>query len=208
MRVRFYICVFFKRRIEHSFLPIYQPGEVKNQSFNHFLFQIKSENPLKICFENLAPSMKYFSVGFCSSAVGSVACGHSPLFKGHLVPFASTRTDPEFVILSEISQRNKYHRISFICGILKKKKQLVQMTLFTKQRHPRRKQTYCYRAKREGGMSREPESDRNTAVYKIDTMRARCAAQGTVQCSAVTRTGRKSKRVDVRTRMTDSFCCP
>ena len=86
------------------------------------------------------------------------------------MPFASTWTDSEFVILSEMSQRNKYHRISFICGIVKKKKKkLVQMTLFTKQRHLRRKQTYCYRAKREGGMSREPESDMNTAEYKADT---------------------------------------
>ena len=74
VRVRVYMCLFFKRRIEHSFLPIYQLGEVKNQSFYHFLFKIKSENPLKICFKNLAPIIKYFSAGFLSTAVSSVAC--------------------------------------------------------------------------------------------------------------------------------------
>ena len=40
--------------------------------------------------------------------------------------------DLEIVILSEVSQtqKDKYHRISLICGILKKR---VQVNLFTKQ---------------------------------------------------------------------------
>ena len=37
------------------------------------------------------------------------------------MPFAVTRIDLEFVILSEVSQtqKDKYHMISFICGIYK-----------------------------------------------------------------------------------------
>ena len=36
------------------------------------------------------------------------------------MPFPSTWMDSEIVILRNVRQRNKYHRISFICGILKK----------------------------------------------------------------------------------------
>ena len=40
--------------------------------------------------------------------------------------FAATWMDPEIIILSEVSQteKNKYHMILLICGILKKKKKI------------------------------------------------------------------------------------
>ena len=38
------------------------------------------------------------------------------------MPFAATWMDPQMVILSEIRHKDKYHIISLICGILKKKK--------------------------------------------------------------------------------------
>ena len=51
------------------------------------------------------------------------------------------------IILSEVSQteKDKYHMISLICGILQKKKK-IQMNLFAKEKeiHRHRKQTYGY----------------------------------------------------------------
>ena len=49
------------------------------------------------------------------------------------MPFAATGIDLEIIILSEVSQTEKdiYHMILLICGILKK---MVQMNLFTKQK--------------------------------------------------------------------------
>ena len=62
------------------------------------------------------------------------------------MPFAATWMDLEIIIPSEVSQteKDKYHTILFICGILKEKK--IQMNLFMKQKetHRHRKQTYGY----------------------------------------------------------------
>ena len=58
---------------------------------------------------------------------------YSAIKKNKIMPFAATWMDREIVILSEVSQtqKDKYHIILLICGILKK---MVQMNLFTKQR--------------------------------------------------------------------------
>ena len=47
-------------------------------------------------------------------------------------------------IINEVNQKDKYHMISLICIIFKKK--LIQMNLFTKQKqtHRLRKQIYGY----------------------------------------------------------------
>ena len=47
---------------------------------------------------------------------------NSAIKKNEIMPFASTWMDLEIIILSEVSQteKDKYHMISFICGILKK----------------------------------------------------------------------------------------
>ena len=39
--------------------------------------------------------------------------------KNQIMPFAAAQMDLEFIILSEVSQtqKDKYHMISFICGI-------------------------------------------------------------------------------------------
>ena len=35
------------------------------------------------------------------------------------MPFAATQMDPETIILSEVSQKDKDHMILLVCGILK-----------------------------------------------------------------------------------------
>ena len=54
--------------------------------------------------------------------------------KNEILPFAATRMDLEIIILSEASQteKDKYHMISLICRILKKK--MIQRSLYSKQK--------------------------------------------------------------------------
>ena len=56
---------------------------------------------------------------------------YSAIKKKKIMPFAATCMDLEIVILSELShtQKDRYHKISLICGIEKKR---VQVNLFTK----------------------------------------------------------------------------
>ena len=62
------------------------------------------------------------------------------------MPFAAKN---KIIILSEVSQteKDRYHMISCVCGILK----IVQMNLFTKQKHRHRKQTWLPKGKRGEG---------------------------------------------------------
>ena len=52
--------------------------------------------------------------------------------KNEIMSFAATRMQPEIIILSEVSQKekNKYHMISLICGI----KNTTQMNISTKEK--------------------------------------------------------------------------
>ena len=55
--------------------------------------------------------------------------------KDEIMPCAVIRIDLETTLLSELSQteKDRYHMISFICGILKKKKR-VKLNLFKNQK--------------------------------------------------------------------------
>ena len=67
------------------------------------------------------------------------------------MPFVATWAELEMIILSEVSQtqNSKYHMISLICGMLKKK---VQMNLFTKQKQSHRcRKQQMQKTDREGG---------------------------------------------------------
>ena len=66
---------------------------------------------------------------------------YSAIKKNGIMTFSATGMDLEIIILSEVSQteKDKYHMISLICRIFKKKRK-IQMNLFTRQ-----KQTYRLR---------------------------------------------------------------
>ena len=53
---------------------------------------------------------------------------HSAIKKNEIMSFAATRVDLEIIILSEVSQKEKYDVISLICGI----SNTTQMNLSTK----------------------------------------------------------------------------
>ena len=42
---------------------------------------------------------------------------YSAVKKNEIMPFVATWMDLEIIILSEVSQKDKYHMISLICGI-------------------------------------------------------------------------------------------
>ena len=71
----------------------------------------------------------------------------SAIKKNEIMPFAATWMDLEIIILIEISQKekDKYHMISLICGILK----VIQKNLLTKQKQTHRYRKQCYGYQRE-----------------------------------------------------------
>ena len=54
---------------------------------------------------------------------------YSTIAKNEIMPFVATWMDLEMIILSK-SEKDKYHMISLICGILK----MIQTNLYTKQK--------------------------------------------------------------------------
>ena len=50
---------------------------------------------------------------------------YSAIKKNEIMPFAATWMDLEMIILSEVRQKDKYHLISPICGILNDANELI-----------------------------------------------------------------------------------
>ena len=71
--------------------------------------------------------------GACWATVHGAAMSWSTKKENEIMPFAVTQMDLEIIILSEVSQteKEKYHTISLLCGILKK---FIYLNLFTKQK--------------------------------------------------------------------------
>ena len=65
---------------------------------------------------------------------------YSAIKKNGIMSFSVTWMGLEMIILSEMSEKDKHHMISLICGILKK----IQMNLFIKQTLRHRKQAHGY----------------------------------------------------------------
>ena len=57
---------------------------------------------------------------------------YSAIKKNEIMPFAATWMDLRIILLNEVSKKGKYHMVSLICRILKKK--MIQMNFFTKQK--------------------------------------------------------------------------
>ena len=85
-----------------------------------------------------------------------VVCIYSGIILSHknkeILPFPATWLKLDIIILNEVSQKEKvrYHMISLICEILKKR---ILMNLFTKQKqtHRHRKQIYGYKGEKGRG---------------------------------------------------------
>ena len=82
-----------------------------------------------------------------------------------ILPFVTTWMDLEGIMLSEITQKEKYCMISLICGFLKKRKQ----TNKTHQTHRKRDQTCGYQMQRIWGEELEEGGQKvQTSRYKIN----------------------------------------
>ena len=65
---------------------------------------------------------------------------YSVIKKNEVLPFAATWMDLETIILSEVREKDRYCMITYMWNL----KKMIQRSVFTKQIHRHRKQTYGY----------------------------------------------------------------
>ena len=89
---------------------------------------------------------------------------YSAIKKNDIISFAVTWMNLEIVILSEVSQtqKDKYHMISLICGILKNG---TNEPIHKTESCRCRKQTYGYQGGKGGGINWEIGIDIYTLLY-------------------------------------------
>ena len=66
---------------------------------------------------------------------------YSAIKNNEVLPFAATQMDLETIILSEVREKDRYCMINYMWNL---KKKMIQRSIFTKQTHRHRKQTYGY----------------------------------------------------------------